>query len=143
MKTGFRLIALLLLALMVAAPADAAGKRKRANQLEQSRNALAASIRWGEFEKAWELVEPAYREAHPLTELVLERYRQVQITGYSDLGLGGTGADGTITRAIELRVVNRHTMAERSLRYEERWRWDEAARRWWLVGGLPDLWNGE
>ncbi|MFT3763728.1 MAG: hypothetical protein QM761_14200 [Pseudoxanthomonas sp.] len=143
MKASLRLIVLMLLALAVVASADAAGRRKRAGQLEQAQAAYAAAIRWGEFEKAWELVDPAYREAHPLTNLALERYRQVQISGYRDLGLGGPEADGSISRAIELRVINRHTMAERTLRYDERWRWDEPARRWWLVGGLPDLWNGE
>jgi hypothetical protein len=40
-------------------------------------------------------------------------------------------------------VINKHTMAERSLRYREQWRWDLEAKRSWMVEGLPDLWNGE
>lgn len=142
MKPSFRLVAVLLLALFVAAPAAAAGKRKQARLLEQVQTSYAAAIRWGEFEQAWGAVDPAYQQAHPLTELELERYRQVQVTGYSDLG-SQAEADGTVTRSIELRVANRHTMAERTVRLRERWRWDEEARRWWLLDGLPDLWGGE
>lgn len=137
----FRLTLLLCLAFW-AGQADAAGSRKQARLLGQTQDAYTATIRWGEFEKAWEMVDPAYREQHPMTELEFERYRQLQISGYSDLG-HGSSADGTVARNVEIRVVNRHTMAERNLRYREQWRWDPEAKRWWLANGLPDLWAGQ
>lgn len=80
------------------------------------------------------------REAHPLTDIDFSRYKQVQISGYRDLG-GTTLGNGEVVRDIEIGVVNRHTLAERTVRYRERWRYDEAAKTWWLVGGLPDLWD--
>ena len=40
-------------------------------------------------------------------------------------------------------MVIRHTQAERTVRYREEWRWDEASKNWWLVSGMPDLWDGE
>ena len=46
-------------------------------------------------------------------------------------------------RDIEIGAINRNTLAERSVRYRERWRYDEAAKTWWLVSGLPDLWATE
>lgn len=137
----FRLTLLFCLALW-AGQADAAGSRKQARLLGQTQDAYTATIRWGEFEKAWEMVDPAYREQHPMTELEFERYRQLQISGYSDLG-HGSSADGTVARNVEIRVINRHTMAERNLRYREQWRWDPEAKRWWLANGLPDLWAGQ
>lgn len=135
-------LVLLLLVLTIAAPAQALGKRKKGGQLDAVQASYAAAIRWGEFERAWELVDPAYREAHPMTELAFERYRQVEISGYSDRNTS-VAEDGSVVRSIELRVINRHTMAERSLRYREQWRWDDEAKRWWLVVGLPDLWDGQ
>jgi hypothetical protein len=77
-----------------------------------------------------------------MTELEFERYKQIQISGYRDLSTRG-GPDGTVERAVELRVINKHTMAERTERYVERWRWDPEAKRWWLVVGMPDLWKGQ
>jgi len=142
MRRGINLLAVLLLALMVVAPANAAGKRKKSSQLESMQGAYAAAIRWGEFEQAWELVDPVYRAAHPMTELEFERYQQVQISGYTDKN-SSVAEDGAVIRNMELRVINKHTMAERSLRYREEWRWDPEAKRWWLAVGLPDLWDGE
>ena len=142
MHRGLNLLAVLMLALMVVAPAGAFGSHKRSNQLEAAQTAYSAAIRWGEFERAWELVDPVYREAHPMTELGFERYKQIEISGYTDRG-SVAGEDGSVVRNIELRVINRHTMAERSMRYREQWRWDPEAKCWWMVLGLPDLWNGE
>ncbi|MBD9480471.1 hypothetical protein IB225_15860 [Pseudoxanthomonas sp. PXM02] len=126
---------------LVLAPASAQGRLQR-SKLQQVQEAYAAAIRWGDFENAWQAVDPAYKAEHPMSELEFERYQQVQISGYRDVSTNG-GPDGTVERAVELRVINKHTMAERTMRYRERWRWDPEAKRWWLVVGLPDLWNGE
>lgn len=128
-----------LLALL--APAAAQSRLQR-GKLQQVQDAYAASIRWGDFENAWQAVDPAYRAEHPMTELEFERYKQIQISGYRDLSTRG-GPDGTVERAVELRVINNYTMAERTERYVERWRWDPEAKRWWLVVGMPDLWKGQ
>ena len=128
-----------LLALL--APAAAQSRLQR-GKLQQVQDAYAASIRWGDFENAWQAVDPAYRAEHPMTELEFERYKQIQLSGYRDLSTRG-GPDGTVERAVELRVINKHTMAERTERYVERWRWDPEAKRWWLVVGMPDLWKGQ
>jgi hypothetical protein len=69
----------------------------------------------------------------------MERYQQVQVSGYRELG-ANVGPD-TAARPIEIGVVNRHTQVERSTRYVERWRYDAEADRWWITSGLPDLWQ--
>ena len=127
--------------LAVLAPAAAQSRLQR-GKLQQVQDAYAASIRWGDFENAWQAVDPAYRAEHPMTELEFERYKQIQISGYRDLSTRG-GPDGTVERAVEWRCINKHTMAERTERYVERWRWDPEAKRWWLVVGMPDLWKGQ
>src|SRR5690606_6376609 len=82
--------------------------QSRDNGLQSAQYAWSAAIRWGDFEGALNLVDPAWREAHPLTDLELERYRQVQVSGYRDVG---SSVDGDIARrVIEIGVVNRHTL---------------------------------
>ncbi|MEP6907330.1 MAG: hypothetical protein ABI858_05020 [Pseudoxanthomonas sp.] len=142
MRRGLKLVAVLMLVVLVVAPASALGKRKKGSQLEAMQLAYATAIRWGEFEEAWQLVDPAYRDAHPMSEMAFERYQQVQISGYTDRN-NSVAANGNVVRSVELRIINKHTMAERSERYREEWRWDETSKRWWLVVGLPDLWSGE
>ena len=110
--------------------------------LDETQYAYSAAVRWGDFEGAWNLVDPKYREQHPLTDVDFSRYKQVQISAYRELGRT-TQPDGQVLREIEVGVINRNTLTERTMRYRERWRYDEDAKTWWLVVGLPDLWQGE
>ena len=127
--------ACLLLATLLAGCATTGQK----NALDSAQYTYSAAIRWGDFEGAWQMVDPAFREAHPLTDLELERYKQVQVTAYHDLA-GQELPDGDVVREIEIGVVNRHTLVERKTRYTERWHYDAQAERWWMAVGLPDFW---
>ena len=121
--------------------AGCASTGKEMSALQRAQYDWSAAIRWGDFEGAWSLVDPEWREAHPLTDLQLERYRQVQVSHYRDLA--SSPGESEALREIEIGVINRHTMAERSLRYTEQWRYDAAEKTWWITGGLPDFWAGE
>src|SRR5690606_896257 len=132
---------LLLLALCaLVLPAHAMGKRQ-AQALGQAQEAFAAAVRWSDYEAALQLVDPEWLAAHPVSGLELERYRQLQVTRYRE-GTSSVLADGSVAREIEAGAVNRHTQAERTVRWRELWRWDAQARRWWQVSGLPDFWDG-
>src|SRR5690606_8452396 len=77
----------------------------KGSALEQAQYAWSAAIRWGDFEGAWNLVDPQVREAHPLTDLDFSRYKQVQISSYREKGVTGLG-NGEVLREIEIGVVN-------------------------------------
>ena len=113
----------------------------RLDGLQQAQYAYSAAIRWGDFEGAWNLVDPDYRKQHPMSDLEFERYKQVQISSYTELG--ANGGEGTAAREIGIGVVNRNTLVERQSRYMERWRYDPEAKTWWLTVGLPDFWQGQ
>ena len=112
----------------------------KGSALDEIQYAYSAAIRWGDFEGAYNLVDPKLREEHPLTDVDFSRYKQVQISAYRDLG-GSPLASGEIVREIEIGVINRNTLAERTVRYRESWRYAEAAKTWWLTSGRPDLWK--
>ena len=130
---GKRLVLLLLAMLALAACASG----QKTSELDKVQYAYSAAIRWGDFEGAWQLVDPEYRQAHPLSALELERYKQIQVAGYRDVAVQ-TLPDGDVVREIQIDLVNRHTLTERSTRYTERWHFEPEAKTWWLVGGLPD-----
>jgi hypothetical protein len=113
----------------------------KTSALDEIQYAWSAAVRWGDFEGAWNLVDPKVRKDHPMTELEFSRYKQVQISTYRDTGSSLVG--GEVVRDIEIGVINRNTLAERTVRYRERWRYDEEAKTWWLTTGMPDLWKGE
>jgi hypothetical protein len=133
----------ILILLCVLALAGCASSSPAATALDAAQYAWSGAIRWGDFDGAATLVDPKVREADPLTELELKRYEHVQITSYRDRGASRNIEAGTAARQIEIGVVNRHTMAERTISYTETWRWDEQGKTWWVTSGLPDLWSGE
>ena len=120
--------------------ATATAGADRGEALRSAQYAWSAAIRWGDFEGAWTMIDPAYREAHPMTPLLFERYAQVQVSGYRESGEAPAAGD-TAVRTIAIGVVNRNTQVRREVRYVERWRYDAAAKRWWVAGGLPDFWQ--
>jgi hypothetical protein len=137
----FRLVrraAAVFLVALVAFAAGCASTPDRGSSLREAQYAWSAAIRWGDFEGAWSLVDPAYRAEHPLTSLELERFKQVQVSRYHELGARASW--DTASREIEIGVVNRNTLVQRDARYVEQWRYDAAADRWWITGGLPDFW---
>ena len=123
--------------------ASCASTGTQSNKLDQAQYAWSGSIRWNDFEGAVGLIDPKVREKIELTPLQLERYKQVQISSYRDVGTSTDLEAGTSVRDIEIGVINRHTMAERVVRYREKWRWDAEAKAWWLTSELPDLWEGQ
>ena len=137
-----RLIKLLgvLLCLFVVAGC-AAPQGSKSDKLRKVQYAWSGAVRWNDFEGAMTLIDPELREKNKLSEMELERYKQVQISAYNEIGsrVEETGA----VRDIEIGVINRHTMAERRVRYIENWRWDEEDKAWWLTSTLPDLWQGQ
>jgi uncharacterized protein YceK len=114
---------------------------KQMSALERAQYSWSAAIRWGDFEGAWNLVDPVHRDAHPMSDLQFERYKQVQVSHYRELA--SRPGEIEALREIEIGVINRHTMTERTLRYTEHWRYDAEARSWWITNGLPDFWAGE
>ncbi|HQX92921.1 MAG TPA: hypothetical protein PL007_04045 [Thermomonas sp.] len=136
-KLALRCVLIACMALLAGCPKSAS----KGSALDEAQYAWSAAIRWGDFEGALNLIDPEVRKAHPITELELSRYKQVQISTYRDAGSGVVG--GEVVRDIEIGVINRNTLAERNVRYRERWHYDEAAKTWWLTSGMPDLWQGE
>ena len=129
----------MLLCLLALAACATTGTER--NKLEMAQYAWSGAIRWGDFEGAVTLMDPKVREKLVLTSLELERYKQVQISAYRDLGSSSNLEAGTAVRDIEIGVINRHTQTERSVRYRETWRWDAEAKTWWVTSELPNLWQ--
>lgn len=118
--------------------AGCATKIDRGSALQEAQYAWSAAIRWGDFEGAFNMLDPKVRAEHPVSELEFARYKQVQISEYRDLA--AQVRDNTAVREVRIGVINRNTLVERQVRYTESWRYDPATKTWWVTSGLPDLW---
>lgn len=135
-----RFMAKLLIAAMLVSVVGVALASKKNGELERNQYAFSAAIRWGDFEGAWTMVDPEVRKATPMTDVDFSRFEQIQVTGYRDLATM-PGPDGTQLREIQIELVNRNTLSQRRVRFTEVWRYDAAAKTWWIAG-LPDFWHG-
>lgn len=126
---------MLALALLVAGCAT----DRRSTVLTSTLNRYANAVRWDGFASALEYVDPKWREEHPLSSLDQARYQQVRVGSYDD-GDGPipTGPD-EIRQVVRIGLINKNTQVERTIVDRQTWTWDEAAQRWWLSSGLPDI----
>jgi hypothetical protein len=106
--------------------------------LEDTLKNYAATIRWGDMLQAQAFVDPAYRQAHPMSDLDMQRYRQVQVTAYNDQPAAPLN-DLEVAQTVEIGLVNINTQGARSIIDRQVWRYDEKQKHWWLMTGLPDI----
>lgn len=137
---GTMLVAVVLA--VVLALAGCASGATRMNALESAQYAYSAAIRWGDFEGAWNLLDPELRKREPMTALEFERYKQVKVSRYEVLGSQGSVEEQQARQEVQIDVINEHTQIQRSIRYTEQWRYDPVAKAWWVTSGLPDFWAG-
>lgn len=118
--------------------AGCATPKSKGDTLDATLETYAATLRWGNVEDAAAFVDPETLKAHPFTDLDRERYRQVRISGYNAQSPRPLG-DNEVGVAAEIVLTNNNTQSVRSVLDRQRWRYDEKAKRWWLVSGLPDI----
>ncbi len=127
-----------LLATLLILTACATGSGSRERSLDDTLRTYAATIRWGDIAQAESFIDPVYRAAHPLTDLDLERFRQVKFTSYNERPAVPVSPD-EVRQSVEIGVVNLNTQAARSFIDQQIWRYDADAKRWLLSSGLPNL----
>lgn len=139
MPRRIALIAVLSTVLLAACASLSMDKMKtKESILEETLKTYAATIRWGDLTQAQAFVDPKYRAAHPLSDLDLARYKQVQVTVYNDQPAAPISAN-EVGQNVEIGLVNINTQTARSIVDHQIWRYDEKEKRWWLTTGLPDI----
>jgi hypothetical protein len=129
-------VALLLLSIAACNMMNAV-KPSQAHALDLTLYDFAGAMRWSDFDKAYDFVDPKTKIEHPLSDIDRARYKQVEVTGY-DVVSRLDGKD-TLDQQIQLGLVNRNTQVSRSMMYHEHWRWDATIKKWWLTTSLPDI----
>lgn len=117
----------------------ACAAQERENVLDETLKHYAALIRWNEYAAAADYYDPKLRQTDPITGLALRRLGQFHVSGY-EIRSFDKSEDGLSARqSVEIRLYNVHTQTERVIIDHQSWRYDEAAQRWWLTSGLPDV----
>ena len=101
-------------------------------------DSYAAALRWGDFQGAWNYVDPAVRTAHPLTPQQKALYNTVRVAEYDAEGIVATDPD-TIQQTAQISLIVKTSQRVYSVLDHQTWHWDSKAKHWWLESGLPDI----
>lgn len=117
----------------------ATGSGSRDKALTEVLRSYGATVRWGDLAQAAAFIDPELRDVQAPTRLDLERMAQLRVAYYRDDDGPMLIDAGRAAQVVEIGLINIHTRVQRSVIDRQEWRYDEQARRWWLVSGLPDL----
>ena len=106
--------------------------------LEKTLFAYGNALRWGDIQQALPFVDPELLKAHPLSELDMQRYKQVRIVSYIEQNPVPVGPH-EVRQVVKMSLLNVNTQMERDIVDNQLWRYDEATRHWHIVSGLPDI----
>lgn len=130
------LVAVAIVTLCAGCANDPTSGKNRA--LTDTLRSYGATLRWNGIEGGEVFLDPKYREEHPLTSIDIGRYKQVRLADYSEQSPIPT-SENEVQQTVEISLINRNTQIVRSLVDRQTWRYDEEAKRWWLMTGLPDI----
>ena len=133
-----RLPIILAALLALGACANTQKMRSKAVVLDETLHTYAATIRWGDVAQAQAFIEPKLLAEHPPSTLELERFKQVRVAGYNEQPPVPVG-DNEVRQVVQIDLINVNTQVSRSIIDRQVWKYDEAAKRWWLTSGLPDI----
>lgn len=128
---------LLLLAAFVLTLGGCATQSKN-TLLEQTLNAYASTIRWGDIASAMEYIDPEVLKANPPSELQLARYKHVRVSGYETKGPQPV-SETEVRQRVVIGLINIHTQTQRDVVDNQVWKYDPVAEHWWLESGLPRI----
>lgn len=125
-----------LLALPVLLVAACGPTRPDHKLLDETLDRWASTVRWGEPSMLVDFIDPEVLARQPVRALDLERLRQFRVAGYRPGPPVMLAADRA-RQTAEVELVNVNTQTSRSSIDVTEWRYDAAAKRWWLTSGLP------
>lgn len=118
--------------------AGCASDKSDMKKLTETLRIYSATIRWGDFAQALAFIDPEVLKQKPVSQLELDRYRQIQVGSYTESD-PVVLKPGEVQVVVEIGLVNVNTQTGRSILDKQIWHWDAKQKRWWLTTGLPDV----
>jgi hypothetical protein len=127
----FVLVASLLL------PSCASLKRgKRMSDFDTTTSLYRNAIRWSNFKAAAAFLEDP---GEALEVANLDRLRLLKVTDYDVIGQKVSPDFHTVDVTVVIEYLWLDQMVQRRITDRQKWVYDDAAKRWQLVGSLPDF----
>lgn len=105
---------------------------------DEALEGYGAALRWGDIESAWRFVDPALRKAQPLTPEQKSAYAAVRVAQYEASRPVKIDAEN-VEQTARIRLIVQSSQQAYDVVDHQQWHWDDKARHWWLMSGLPDI----
>jgi len=128
-----------IIAALLAACATTSGIEK---SMDDTLHLFETAVRWSEWDGAVNFIAPEYLQEHPITQLDLDRLRLFRVTSYTVRSTQVFDEGMSVAQGVEIRLFHKSQAVERSISYNELWKYDEESERWWLYSDLPDPTQG-
>src|SRR5574337_234529 len=90
---------------------------------DETLDAYAAALRWGDFQSAWNYVDPEVRAAHPLSAQQKALYDTVRVAEYDTSGLAANGPD-SVRQTAQISLIVKSSQRVYGVLDHQTWRWD-------------------
>jgi hypothetical protein len=104
---------------------------RKANLLEATLSGYASALRWGYYESAFSVRDPECA-VEPVPDM-----RSVRLTGYEVTQPPVMTDEATAVQVVRIDYVLEDEQRVRTLLDQQRWRYDEEKKTWWLTTPLP------
>lgn len=111
-------------------------KDKMAVSLQNATNGYQSALRWGYYENAYGYVDPEKRQDKDLPA----NLASIRLTGYDVVQPPVMKQDAdSAAQIVNIEYLFEDKQVVKQLTDRQVWRYDEAAKTWWLVSGLPEF----
>ena len=107
--------------------------------LEPALRGYGQLIRYSQYEAALRHHHPDWLRENPVSALQINRLALFRVTGYNVVDKQLLEDGNTVAQKVALSLYNIQSPKERTLTYEQIWRYDAEYERWMLHSGLPDV----
>jgi len=105
-------------------------KDKRANGLQAATNGYQAALRWGYYDTALAFLDP---KTPPPTV----NFKGLRLTGYDVVQSLRMPNKSNALQTVAIEYLYEDQQVVKQLTDQQRWRWDDAHKAWFLQSGLP------
>lgn len=97
------------------------------------------TIRWSQWDAAFEFLAPEYLEEKPVTRLDIDRLRLFRVTRYEIRSATAFDEGMGFRQTVEIGMFHKSRAVERNVIDIQEWRYDPERETWMLHSGLPDV----
>jgi len=115
------------------------GRMSKKQSLDHTLYQYAKVMRWADFNTAMTFFSPEIDAANKPSTIDIERLKQFAVSSYVSSPITPGKTDNQINQDVQIKLYNVHTKREKVVIDHQVWQYNDDAKNWLLISGLPKL----